>query len=84
MKRPRSLEPLPVTFGTDIAGLVFGKSPETIKSWCRSGKIPALKVDGEWIIYKENVRKLLEEGNNHTKGGGAYDCEKKAANSGNC
>ena len=64
MTRPRSLEKLPVTMSPEEVAPIFNRTAQTIKNWCRSGKLKATKIDKDWFIYKEHIRQLLEEGNN--------------------
>jgi len=39
--------------------------PETVRQWCRSGKLPASQLggsQGNWQISKEAISKLVNEG----------------------
>lgn len=38
---------------------LLGKTKQTIYIWLRNGHIPAYHAAGTWIIYKNELRKLL-------------------------
>lgn len=39
----------------------LGKSKRTIQDWSQKGKIPAHKIGGDWIFYKEEINRWLSE-----------------------
>ena len=39
---------------------MFKVSPMTIRRWCASGRLPALKLGREWRISKEKLDRLIE------------------------
>lgn len=42
---------------------ILGFSAWTIRKWCRSGKIPARSIGGEWRIHPNTVEAMLRPNN---------------------
>lgn len=36
-------------------------SPETIKKWCRSGKLPGVKVSVLWRVRERDLARFIKE-----------------------
>ncbi len=52
-------EKVPVTFGIDMAALLFGISRSTVLRRCRDGEIPAHKFGKFWTFNKIEIMKYL-------------------------
>lgn len=47
-------------FGTKYAGQLFGVSPNTIKRWVKTGKVPGKKIGGKYFVAKESIETLFK------------------------
>ena len=50
---------VPLILYTEDAAILFRKHPETIKRWCKSGRLPATHLGREWAIARDKVMELL-------------------------
>lgn len=39
----------------------FGVSRETVRDWCKTGKLPAFKIGKEWKVRVEDLQKLINQ-----------------------
>lgn len=38
----------------------FGVSVETVRAWCKRGKLPAFKIGKEWKVRTVDLQKMIE------------------------
>lgn len=61
--------PLPQLMTTAEVAMIIRASEKTILRRITSGKLPAFREGGRWLIEVEDVRAMLIAGIRHVKGG---------------
>ena len=49
----------PKVYSTKELAEMFGRDPETIRRWIKSGYLPAVKIGGSFYIEEETIRQIL-------------------------
>jgi excisionase family DNA binding protein len=54
----------PVTMSVPEVAEVLGRPRSTIYKWLGDGTIPASKIGGSWVIFRDEIKELVTSGRN--------------------
>ena len=50
----------PTIYDVDKLAGFFGVTKQTIRGWCKKGKLPAFKIGKEWKIRVVDLQKMID------------------------
>lgn len=45
----------------DQVAEIFAVTPATIREWCKSGKLKAIKPGKSWLVHRDHVTDLVQK-----------------------
>jgi len=47
-------------YGAEKLAKFFGVTKQTVRGWCKKGKLPAFKIGKEWKIRVTDLQKIID------------------------
>ncbi|MCX6786679.1 MAG: helix-turn-helix domain-containing protein [Candidatus Kaiserbacteria bacterium] len=48
-------------YGAEKLAKFFGVTKQTVRGWCKKGKLPAFKIGKEWKIRVMDLQKMIDQ-----------------------